>query len=77
MSLRCLNHAKLQLLRQLLFDLDVLVQLAIALLCDNVLFTYLVANLIIHHHGKHIKVDYHFACDMIAKGSLCVQFSPT
>jgi histone deacetylase 1/2 len=42
--------------------------------CDNLSATYLSANPIFHARTKHVKVDYHFARDGMAKKEIQIRF---
>ena len=61
-------------LQYLLSDLHITPSSASTIWCDNLSATYLSANLIFHSHTKHIKVDYHFVCDRVAKKEIQIRF---
>jgi hypothetical protein len=42
--------------------------------CDNLGATYLYATLIFHARTKHVKVNYHFVRDRIAKREIQIRF---
>jgi len=44
----------------------------IQVLCDNISVIYIAANLVLHDHSKHNKVDYHFFHEFISHGDLFV-----
>ena len=67
---------EIQWLRQLPFDLGILVQVPICMFCGNISDTYLVVNPVLRSHRKHIKVDYHFIREMVSCGHLQVKFIP-
>ena len=45
--------------------------------CDNVVITYLYANHIFHSCMKHIAINFHFVCDKVTVGQLCVVYVST
>ena len=49
----------------------------LALYCDNLSATYLVANHVLHARTKHVEIDYHFVRERVVNGSLVVQFTPS
>ncbi|GKD24565.1 ribonuclease H-like domain-containing protein [Tanacetum coccineum] len=44
--------------------------------CDNVSAVYLTANPVQHQRTKHIEIDIHFVCDMVALGHVRVLHVP-
>ncbi|GJR00656.1 ribonuclease H-like domain-containing protein [Tanacetum coccineum] len=45
--------------------------------CDNVSTIYLTANPVQHQRTKHIEIDIHFVCDMVARGQVRVLHVPS
>ncbi|GJV24205.1 ribonuclease H-like domain-containing protein [Tanacetum coccineum] len=45
--------------------------------CDNVSAVYLSANPVQHQRTKHIKIDIHLVCDMVATGHMRVIYVPS
>lgn len=44
------------------------------LLCDNRNALFLTQNPISHKRAKHINIDYHFVCELVASGQLYTRF---
>jgi len=64
-------------LQYLLTDLQVPSVSAPTIWCDNLGATYLSANPIFHARTKHVKVDYHFIHDRVAKKEIQIRFVPS
>ncbi|GJT62886.1 ribonuclease H-like domain-containing protein [Tanacetum coccineum] len=62
-------------LRNRLRELHTPLLSAILVFCDNVSAIYMSANPVQHQRTKHIEIDIHFVCDMVARGSGCVFIS--
>ncbi|GKC21765.1 ribonuclease H-like domain-containing protein [Tanacetum coccineum] len=45
--------------------------------CDNVSAVYMSTNPVQHQHTKHIEIDIHFVCDMVARGQVRVLHVPS
>jgi hypothetical protein len=58
-------------------DLQVPSVSAPTILCDNLGATYLSVNHIFHARTKHVKVDYHFVRDQVAKKEIQIRFIPS
>jgi histone deacetylase 1/2 len=61
----------------LLTDLQVPSVSAPTIWCDNLGATYLSANPIFHACTKHVKVDYRFIRDQVAKKEIHIRFIPS
>ena len=61
----------------MLTDLQVPSVSAPTIWCDNLGATYLSANPIFHARTKHVKVDYHFVRDRVAKKEIHIRFIPS
>nr|GEY81365.1 ribonuclease H-like domain-containing protein [Tanacetum cinerariifolium] len=57
-------------LYNLLCELHILLSFATLVYCDNVSAVYLSSNLIQHQRTKHIEIDIHFVCDLLATGQV-------
>ncbi|GJU13467.1 ribonuclease H-like domain-containing protein, partial [Tanacetum coccineum] len=55
-------------IRNLLRELHSPLHSAIIVYCDNVSAIYLTTNPVQHQRTKHIEIDIHFVCDMVARG---------
>lgn len=44
---------------------------------DNIGATYLCANPVFYSRMKHLSIDYHFVCDLVAKQELAVSHVPS
>nr|GEV73082.1 retrovirus-related Pol polyprotein from transposon TNT 1-94 [Tanacetum cinerariifolium] len=55
-------------LRNLLRELHTLLSYAKLVYCDNVSAVYLSCNPVQHQRTKHIEIDIHFVCDLVAAG---------
>ena len=64
-------------LQYLLTDLQVPSISAYIIWCDNLDATYLSTNPIFHARTKHVKVDYHFIRDWVAKKEIQICFMPS
>ena len=47
------------------------------LLCDNKSALFLSQNPNSHKRAKHIDINYHFVCELVASGRLQTRFVPT
>nr|GEY11245.1 ribonuclease H-like domain-containing protein [Tanacetum cinerariifolium] len=63
-------------IRNLLCELHTLLVIAPLVYYDNVSAVYMSANLVQHQHTKHIEIDIHFVCDVVAKGEVHVLHMP-
>jgi len=61
-------------LQYLLTDLQIPSASAPMIWCDNLGTTYLSVNLVFHARTKHVKVDYHFVRDRVAKKEIQIHF---
>ncbi|GJW03738.1 ribonuclease H-like domain-containing protein [Tanacetum coccineum] len=59
-------------LRNLLRELHTPLTSATLVYCDNVSANYLSCNPVQHQRTKHIEIDMHFVCDMVAAGQVRV-----
>ncbi|GKA30076.1 ribonuclease H-like domain-containing protein [Tanacetum coccineum] len=59
-------------LRNLLRELHTPLLSATLVYCDNVSAIYMTANPVQHQRTKHIEIDIHFVCDMVARGQVRV-----
>nr|GEW32321.1 ribonuclease H-like domain-containing protein [Tanacetum cinerariifolium] len=57
-------------LRNLLHELHTPLSSAMLFYHDNVSMVYLSFNLVQHEHTKHIRIDIHFVCDLVAAGQV-------
>ena len=69
--------AKVKWLQSLLHELGQSFSSSLVFWCDNIGATYFSTNPVFHARTKHIKIDFHFVCDMVASKSLLVQFVST
>ena len=68
---------KLEWVESLLFEFNILSSKHPYFFCDNVFTTYLYANPIFHSCMKHIAINFHFVCDKVTIGQLCVAYVST
>ena len=68
---------KLEWVESLLFEFNILSSKHPYFFCDNVFTTYLYANPIFHSCMKHIAINFHFVCDKVTVGQLCVAYVST
>jgi hypothetical protein len=61
-------------IQTLLNELGVVHPLVASLWCDNLGATYLSANPVFHARTKHIKADYHFIRERVARKQLNICF---
>ena len=61
-------------IRSLLAELRISTSSMTMLWCDNLGATFLSVNLVFHARTKHVKVDYHFVHDHVAKREIQVWF---
>ncbi|GJW28508.1 ribonuclease H-like domain-containing protein [Tanacetum coccineum] len=64
-------------LRNLLRELHTPLSSATLVYYDNVSDVYLSSNLVHHQHMKHIEIDIHFVCDLVAAGQVRVLHVPS
>jgi hypothetical protein len=64
-------------LQNLLQELDVRIDKATIVYCDNVSAVYLSENLVHHRRTKHVELDIHFVRERVAAGDLRVIQVPT
>nr|GEY38160.1 ribonuclease H-like domain-containing protein [Tanacetum cinerariifolium] len=64
-------------LRNLLKELHTPLLSVTLVYCDNVSAIYMTANSVQHHRTKHIEIDIHFVCDMVACGQVRVLHVPS
>jgi hypothetical protein len=64
-------------IQSLLHELGVPQPHATVLWCDNLGATYLSASPVFHARMKHVKIDYHFMRECVAKKQLEIQFTST
>jgi len=76
---RCLAlvTAEVYWLRMLLHELQVSLASTPVAWCDNINALALTSNLIFHARSKHIKVNYHFVREKVAKKDIIPQYIPT
>jgi hypothetical protein len=54
-----------------LFDLEMEATL---ILCDNQSYIKMTENPVFHDKSKHIKIRYHYICDMVQRGAIKLQY---
>ncbi|GJT61430.1 ribonuclease H-like domain-containing protein [Tanacetum coccineum] len=64
-------------LRNLLRELHTQLSFATLVYCDNVSVVYLSCNPVQHQRTKHIEIDIHFVCDLVAAGQVRVLHVPS
>ena len=64
-------------LRHVLTELGLAPKLSTALKCDNQGAIHLAYNLVYHSKKKHIDLDTHYICRLVADGILSLQYCPT
>ncbi|GKB54379.1 ribonuclease H-like domain-containing protein, partial [Tanacetum coccineum] len=64
-------------LRNLLRELHTPLSFATLVYCDNVSAVYLSCNPVQHQRTKHIEIDIHFICDLVAVGQVRVLHVPS
>nr|GEW85150.1 ribonuclease H-like domain-containing protein [Tanacetum cinerariifolium] len=64
-------------LRNLLRKLHTSLSSATLFYCDNVSVVYLSSNPVQHQRTKHIEIDIHFVCDLVATGQVRVLHVPS
>ena len=62
---------------QLLRDLHVTLSTTPKILCDNQSAIFMAVNPLTRPRSKHIAIDYHFVCELVANGTLKVAFIPS
>ena len=62
---------------QLLRDLHVTLSTTPKILCDNQSAIFMAVNPVTHPRSKHIVIDYHFVHELVANGTLKVDFIPS
>jgi hypothetical protein len=69
--------AEIMWIQMLLQELGVSHPSTTSLWCDNLGATYLSVNPVFHARRKHIKVDYHFVRERVARKQLEIRFIST
>nr|GEW13971.1 ribonuclease H-like domain-containing protein [Tanacetum cinerariifolium] len=64
-------------LRNLLRELHTPLLYVTIVYCDNVNAIYMSVNPVQHQQTKHIEIDIHFVCDMVARGQVRVLHVPS
>nr|GEY30381.1 ribonuclease H-like domain-containing protein [Tanacetum cinerariifolium] len=64
-------------IRNLLRELHIPLSSATLVCCDNVSAVCLSSNLVQHQRTKHIEIDIHFVCDLVATGQVRVLHVPS
>jgi len=62
---------------QLLKDLHVTLSASPTLCCDNENVIFMAVNPVTRPRSKHIAIDYHFVHELVANGSLKLQYVPS
>ncbi|KAH9740954.1 reverse transcriptase Ty1/copia-type domain-containing protein [Citrus sinensis] len=72
-----LAAVELTWLTYLFNDIGLCILKAPTLLCDNLSAIHMIKNPVFHARMKHIKLDVHFVCEKVAKGSLFTRYVPS
>ncbi|GKA14707.1 ribonuclease H-like domain-containing protein, partial [Tanacetum coccineum] len=64
-------------LHNLMYELHTPLSSTTLVYCDNVSAVYLSCNPVQHQRTKHIEIDIHFVCDLVAAGQVRVLHVPS